>query len=78
MERILSTRAAAEVLGVRPGTLRAWRCAGFGPAFVRLGRGLRSPVGYREEEIERFLKSQMRRSTGDDRAVGATISEVRP
>lgn len=36
--RLITERDAAELLSVRPATLRRWRWAGDGPAFVRIGR----------------------------------------
>ena len=35
--RLLSTKAAAQLLGVSPATLRSWRLRGQGPAWIDLG-----------------------------------------
>ncbi len=56
----LDERAAAERLGVKPSTLRAWRQRGQGPAFVRLGRAIR----YLPQDLAAFLLRN-RRSTVD-------------
>jgi excisionase family DNA binding protein len=44
---------AAERLGLKVATLRAWRHQGRGPAYVRLGRAVR----YLASDIEEFLRS---------------------
>jgi hypothetical protein len=43
----LDTRAAAELLGVSPKTLEAWRARGAGPRYTRVGRLVR----YRREDL---------------------------
>lgn len=48
---MLATPKAAEVLGVRPCTLDAWRVRGEGPPFVRVGRSVR----YRASDLDRFI-----------------------
>ena len=48
----LNERAAAERLGLKAATLRAWRQRGQGPSFVRLGRAIR----YLPEDLDRFLQ----------------------
>ncbi len=52
MTKLLSTRQAAELIGVKPGTLRAWRCARTGPNFVALtARSVKYPL----EDIQRYV-----------------------
>ncbi len=48
---MLTTREAADYLGLAPATLNKWRCLGVGPAFVRLGRAIR----YRRDHLDAFL-----------------------
>ena len=48
---LLNERDAADLLGLRPPTLRAWRFQRRGPAFVRLGRTVR----YRRADLLAFL-----------------------
>ncbi len=57
----LNTRQAAQVLGLKPGTLEIWRVRGDGPVFLKIGRAVR----YRREDLERYLDGQARRSTSD-------------
>ncbi len=49
----LTEAEAAARLGLKVGTLRAWRHRGVGPPFVRLGRAVR----YLSIDIERFLEA---------------------
>ncbi len=44
MPRLLTTKAAAEYLGLQAGTLENWRYKSIGPAFVHLGRSVRYEV----------------------------------
>ncbi len=62
---LTSSQAAAE-LGLRPQTLRVWRCRGVGPRFVRLGTGPRSPVAYRLSELEAWLDARSFSSTAEE------------
>jgi hypothetical protein len=50
-EQLLTERQAADRLGLKVTTLRAWRHRGVGPPFVRLGRAIR----YRPNDIENHL-----------------------
>lgn len=62
LQRNLSTKQAAELLGVHPHTLENWRCAGKGPAFEKVGRR----VSYRVHDLLDFKASCRRNSTSDD------------
>lgn len=50
----LTTREAADLLRLRPQTLRAWRVRGTGPAFIRLG----SRILYRHADVEAWLEER--------------------
>lgn len=42
---LLTEQQAAEVLGVKPGTLQVWRCTRrYGLPFVKVGRLVRYPI----------------------------------
>jgi len=59
IDRVLTTREAAGILGRSPITLKAWRRRGVGPAYIRFGRS--SPngrVGYRVDDLVAYLDSQ--------------------
>jgi predicted DNA-binding transcriptional regulator AlpA len=58
----LTEAEAAQRLGLKVATLRAWRHLGRGPAYVRLGRAVR----YLGTDIEEFLRlnRQIPRRTG--------------
>jgi predicted DNA-binding transcriptional regulator AlpA len=67
----LTELEAAARLGLKVATLRAWRCQGRGPAYVRLGRAVR----YLLADIEEFLNSN-RHAPRDADAVPAVISST--
>jgi hypothetical protein len=52
---LIGEREAAKILCVSMGTLRAWRCRGIGPAWVKLGPGIRAAVRYHSGDLERFV-----------------------
>ena len=56
---MLNTKAAAAKVGCAPITLAKLRCAGGGPAFLKIGRSVR----YRPEDIEAWLADKVRTST---------------
>lgn len=47
----LDEKRAAEILGVSVHTLRAWRCRGCGPAYVKAGRR----VLYLQTDLDAYL-----------------------
>ena len=51
---LLDESEAAGCLRQRVGTLRAWRCEGKGPAFLKLGRS----VFYDPSDVEKFIAEQ--------------------
>ena len=55
------TKEAAAILTVEPTTLEAWRCRGGGPAFLKLGKAVR----YRDEDLEAFMESRLRKNTSE-------------
>jgi len=60
---LLTTVLAALYIGVRPQTLRVWRCRGCGPAYVRIGTGPRTRAAYRRAELDQWLGAHTFRST---------------
>ena len=55
----IDTIAAAEVLGLRPGTLEVWRSYGRGPRFKKIGR----KVFYEIDDLETFANSRVVETT---------------
>ena len=43
MEKLYTTKEAAEYLRMSPNTLAKWRWEGKGPAYIKLGRNVRYP-----------------------------------
>ena len=67
LPRLLSRRAAADVLGVKVSTLAAWCCRGdFTLPVIRVGRR----TMYALADIERFITKQTCRSAADDTEQG--------
>ena len=69
--KYLSTREAAEWLGLSPRTLDRYRVSGDGPAFHRFG----SRVRYMAGDLEAWASARRRLSTSDDGTAGR---EARP
>jgi len=67
---LLTEKAAAQLLGLSPATMRNWRCNSRGPVFQRLGRAVR----YRREEIDRFIGSGFRNTTQADAESAARLT----
>lgn len=60
-ERLLKEAEAAELLGVKPSTLRRWRWAGQPPGWVKVGTAVR----YDSAEIAAFIEAGRRTSTAE-------------
>jgi hypothetical protein len=54
----LTEREAAARLGVSEHTLRAWRVAGRGPAYYRIGAGPRPRVRYTAADLDAWVASR--------------------
>ena len=61
MDKLLSTREAAEVLSIKPNTLEIWRVQGKGPKFLKIGRS----VKYRMERLKEYLNQHEVSSTSE-------------
>jgi len=58
--KLLTTEQVAEILGVKPGTLRIWRIQGKGPHFRKIG----ALVRYDERVVLEWINASARISTG--------------
>lgn len=58
----MTTKQAAQALGIKPGTLEIWRVRGDGPAYMKIGRAVR----YRRDDLEAFLSQARRGSTSEE------------
>lgn len=56
---------AAEILGIRPQTLRAWRMTGRGPKYIRYG-GKTGRIVYRLSDLEAWLDAQTHQNTSEE------------
>jgi hypothetical protein len=68
METLIDDNTAAEVLGVRPPTLRSWRCRGIGPVYVKLGTGRNAAVRYDLRDLAQFIEQGRHVSSSSVRA----------
>jgi predicted site-specific integrase-resolvase len=64
VQRLMTPRQLAKLLGVEVNTLAKWRSSGTGPEFLKYG----SAVRYDERDIARFINDSRRRSTADSTA----------
>jgi len=59
--RLVPESEAAELLAVKPSTLRRWRWAGHPPRFLKIGGAVR----YDPADLQEFIKCSRRSSTSD-------------
>lgn len=63
LDSLITPDTLAERLGTKRRTVDEWRITGKGPAFIRIGRGVR----YAPETVDAWLLSQQRTSTSEER-----------
>ena len=56
MSQLLTPKQLCERWKVADNTLRKWRVANIGPAYIKLGDGRNSEVRYRVVDVEEFEK----------------------
>jgi predicted site-specific integrase-resolvase len=56
MAQLLTPKELCERWKVADNTLRKWRVANVGPAYIKLGEGRNSEVRYRITDVEEFEK----------------------
>jgi len=54
MQQLIKSPDAARKLGIKPGTLRAWRVIGKGPRYIKIG----CTVFYREADLINWLNER--------------------
>ena len=57
MSQLLTPKELCERWKVADNTLRKWRVANVGPAYIKLGEGRNSEVRYCIDDVEAFEKS---------------------
>jgi hypothetical protein len=57
MSQLLTPKQLCERWKVADNTLRKWRVANIGPAYIKLGDGRNSEVRYRIDDVEAFEKN---------------------
>lgn len=68
---LLSTQKAAELLGLRPQTLRLWRMSGVGPPYIRLST---SRVAYSAQALADWMASRQFSSTSEETVKAGTTA----
>jgi len=63
---MLTTKQAADRLGLKPGTLEAWRVRGGGPIYVKFGKAVRYP----DHNLDAFEKGNERNNTSQTAGAG--------
>ena len=58
LNELLTPAEAAALLRVTTDTLEAWRAKRAGPAWVKLGDGIRAPVRYALADVNAYLQSK--------------------
>lgn len=69
MNEIKTSNQAAQILGLKPQTLRIWRLKGIGPRYIRYG-GTNGRVVYRQEDIDEWLESRCFSNTSEETEFG--------
>jgi excisionase family DNA binding protein len=65
MNKLLSTKEVAEILGVEVQTIRKWRMDGSSPKYLRYGK-LKGRCMYRQEDIQSWIEEKLRISTSEE------------
>lgn len=55
---ILTPQEVADMLKVSVDTLETWRAKRKGPSWLRLGDSKQSPIRYRREDVDGYLKAR--------------------
>ncbi len=66
-EKLLTTKEAADRLGLSKSTLDKARLTGDGPPFAKMGAAIR----YRPQDLDDWVAAQVRRSTSDTTGTAA-------
>jgi predicted DNA-binding transcriptional regulator AlpA len=53
--QLLTPQQVSDLLQISVGTLENWRMRGHGPKYLKLGGTHRSPVRYRQQDVEDFM-----------------------
>jgi len=64
--QLLTSVQTAQLIGVKPQTIRLWRLQGKGPTYVRLGDSPKARVGYFESDILDWLNNRRFSSTSEE------------
>lgn len=54
----MTTKEAADYIGMSPATLNGWRFMGEGPVYLKMGTGKRAKVAYLREDLDEWLRTR--------------------
>lgn len=52
---LFTTKELSALLKIPEQTLRQWRCAGLGPAYIKLGTGPKAAVRYNIDDVDDYI-----------------------
>lgn len=55
--KLITPKQLCERWNVKDNTIRKWRVAGIGPAYIKLGTSANSPVRYKLDDVERMERT---------------------
>lgn len=55
---LLTPEQVASIIKIHTGTLKNWRMAGIGPAWIRIGTGAKPHIRYRRADLETWLANR--------------------
>ena len=70
LNELLSSREAAELLGIKPATLDIWRSQGKGPKYLKFGHAVR----YAIDDVEAYIEAHQSPDEPVDPALSAKLS----
>jgi len=66
MLQLIPTSQAAQMLGLKPQTLRVWRLEGKGPKYVRMGNQSHGRAYYDLSDIQEWISDRKYGSTSEE------------
>mgnify|MGYP000911004930 CR=1 FL=1 len=75
MSRLLTSKEAAQYLGVAEQTLRIFRMSGKGPRYVKIGGGPKGRVRYKLEDMDAYVAACTYKSTTEECVVRAEFAD---
>jgi len=65
LQKQLTSSQVADIIGIKPQTLRVWRCTGRGPKYHRYGERY-SRAYYNPDEVQKWLEARKFKHTSEE------------